>query len=145
MVQDPKLREIFAPSFRDRLVHHFIVDRLIPLMDRKLIFDSYANRPQKGVNAAVSILNHLMLQLPPTAYFMKLDIASYFTSINRLKLKELLRWHLTTLRDMDPGERLLLMDLISEILDQNPADQPHYSGDSSLENRHQTRSLCHLK
>ena len=78
-VKEPKIREIFAPSFRDRLVHHLLVDRLMPLIDRRLIFDSFANRPAKGAHLAVRRLQRFMRQLPPTAYYMQCDIESYFT------------------------------------------------------------------
>ena len=47
---EPKVREIFAPSFRDRLVHHVITEPLLPLLDRRLIEDSYAKSPSADAN-----------------------------------------------------------------------------------------------
>ena len=132
VVRDPKIREIFAPTFRDRLVHHLIVERLMPFLDRRLIFDSFANRPQKGVQKAVRRLQSIMRRLPPTAYFMKLDIASYFTSINRSKLKKIICWHLHQITEICPAEKLFLIDTISRILDQDPAQDPFFSGDKKL-------------
>lgn len=146
VVCDPKTREIFAPSFRDRLVHHWVVDRLAPLIDRRLIFDSFANRPQKGLHGATLRLQYMMRQLPSNAYFMKLDIANYFTSINRQKLKSLLVWHLSTLKDLEPGEKLFFTDVIGKICDQNPAHDPILSGNPKMLKQIPThKSLFHTQ
>jgi hypothetical protein len=44
VVKEPKIREIFAPHYRDRVVHHILVDRVEPFIDKRFIFDSFANR-----------------------------------------------------------------------------------------------------
>ena len=41
-VHEPKRRLISAAPFRDRVVHHALVQILEPLFERKFIFDSYA-------------------------------------------------------------------------------------------------------
>lgn len=51
-VQDPKPREIFAPHFRDRIIHHLLVDKIGPLIDKRFIHTSFANRKEKGVHQA---------------------------------------------------------------------------------------------
>lgn len=38
----PKLREIFAADFRDRVVHHVLVDELERVWETRFIHDSYA-------------------------------------------------------------------------------------------------------
>ena len=48
----PKLREIIASDFRDRVVHHFLVKRLEPIFERIFIHDSFASRKGKGTPAA---------------------------------------------------------------------------------------------
>ena len=52
-VTHPKTREIHAPDFADRIVHHLLVDRLQRLYEPVFIYDSYANRTGKGSHAAV--------------------------------------------------------------------------------------------
>jgi RNA-directed DNA polymerase len=45
---DTVKREIFAASFRDRVVHHLVYQYLYPLYDRHFIYDSYSCRNHKG-------------------------------------------------------------------------------------------------
>ena len=47
-------REIFAADFRDRVVHHFVINKLNPLFERIFIKDSYACRKNKGVQAGIA-------------------------------------------------------------------------------------------
>jgi hypothetical protein len=42
-VKDPKPREIFAPNFNDRIIHHMLVDMLSGI-EKVFIDDSFANR-----------------------------------------------------------------------------------------------------
>jgi hypothetical protein len=46
-------REIAAAPFRDRVVHHAILNIIEPPIDSRFIHDSYACRRGKGVHAAV--------------------------------------------------------------------------------------------
>ena len=48
IVTRPKLREVFAANFRDRIVHHLLIDRLEPLFEQDFIEDSYSCRKGKG-------------------------------------------------------------------------------------------------
>ncbi|MDP2903831.1 MAG: RNA-directed DNA polymerase [Methylovulum sp.] len=60
VVHHPKTREIHAPYFVDRIVHHLLVERLEPLFEPVFIHDSYANRTGKGSHAAVARLQQFM-------------------------------------------------------------------------------------
>jgi hypothetical protein len=55
-VSKPKLREVFAADFRDRVVHHVLMDFLEKIWEPVFIHDSYACRKGKGVHAAVERL-----------------------------------------------------------------------------------------
>ena len=50
MVYEPKPREIAAPHFRDRVVHHALVGIIEPLFERKMISTSFACRTGKGTH-----------------------------------------------------------------------------------------------
>jgi hypothetical protein len=52
-IHDPKPRLIHAPCFRDRVVHQAIMAHVGPVLDRTLVFDTYACRAGKGTLAAV--------------------------------------------------------------------------------------------
>lgn len=87
MLHKPKQREIFAADFYDRVVHHIVVAELEPLWERRFIYDSYACRVGKGNLAAVQRLQRFTRQASSNstriAYYLQLDIKSYFTSIDR--------------------------------------------------------------
>ncbi|CAN2042084.1 RNA-directed DNA polymerase [Candidatus Magnetomoraceae bacterium gMMP-15] len=83
----PKLREIFAADFRDRIVHHLVVRELEKLYEPCFIHDSYACRLNKGTHAAIKRLRHFMLKVSKnkkcSAFFMQLDVRSFFMSIDK--------------------------------------------------------------
>jgi hypothetical protein len=52
-IHEPKKRLISAAPYRDRVVHHALVNVLDPIYERCFIYDSYACRKGKGTHAAV--------------------------------------------------------------------------------------------
>ena len=47
-IHDPKPRLIHAPCFRDRVAHHAIMAHVGPVLDRVLVFDTYACAPARA-------------------------------------------------------------------------------------------------
>jgi hypothetical protein len=88
----PKMREIFAADFRDRVVHHVLVDYLDRLWEPVFIHDSYACRKKKGVHAGVNRLRQFIRQVTRNgrnrAWYLQLDIRNYFMSIDKSILFE---------------------------------------------------------
>ncbi|MDY0164506.1 reverse transcriptase/maturase family protein, partial [Desulfobotulus sp.] len=81
---EPKRREITAPPFADRVVHHAIYRVVRPLFDKKFIHHSYACRNGKGAQAAVKALQGMLRRAQAKRdkpYIMQADIKSYFASI----------------------------------------------------------------
>jgi len=76
----PKLREIFAPSFRDRVVHHLLVSMLEEMYESKLIYDVYNNRKDKGTHRAVKRAKRFTLS---HSYYLQLDIKGFFYHLNK--------------------------------------------------------------
>jgi retron-type reverse transcriptase len=83
----PKLREIFAADFKDRVVHHILVNELEKIWEPVFIYDSYACRDGKGTHKAVVRLRKFLRSITANgnvkAYFLQLDIKDFFTSINK--------------------------------------------------------------
>jgi len=83
----PKLREIFAADFRDRVVHHLLVDHLERIWEPIFIHDSYACRKGKGVHAGVQRLQTFLRQVTANgsrpAWYLQLDIRNYFMRIDK--------------------------------------------------------------
>jgi len=58
IVNKPVKREIFAADFRDRIVHHLIINKLNHLFEKEFINDSFGCRINKGTHFVI-ILVHL--------------------------------------------------------------------------------------
>ena len=77
-VHDPKRREITAAPFRDRVVHHALIDPLEPHFDRRMIANSLACRRGKGQHAALRQARKLVRRHD---WFLKLDVRQFFPSL----------------------------------------------------------------
>lgn len=94
IVDQPVKREIFAADFRDRVVHHLLINKLNPAFERAFIYDSYACRVGKGTLFGVRRLERFIRQCSHNdtrdCYVLKLDIKGFFMHINtRLLLQRL--------------------------------------------------------
>lgn len=92
-IEDPKVREIFAADFADRVVHHYVFAKTMPWWEKHLSYESYSCRVGKGTLHAQKRLAHHIQSASenyqkPT-WNLKLDIESYFTSIDKNILLEL--------------------------------------------------------
>ena len=105
----PKPREVFAADFRDRIVHHLLVSRLDPVFEPAFIHDSYACRKGKGVLAASDRLMEFLRRITANgqrpAWALKLDVASFFPSIDKQTL-----YAIIARRVRDPELRWLTRD-----------------------------------
>jgi len=122
-IYERKPRQIAAAPFRDRVVHHAIMNVIEPPLDRTFIHDSYACRQCKGVHQAVERYQRWCRRY---RYALKIDIASYFASIDHeILLRQLAR----KLKD----QRLL--ELLSRILEGSPPAgvmHEYFDGDDLL-------------
>lgn len=86
-VRKPKMREIFAADFKDRVVHHLLVRYLEKIWEPVFIHDSYACRVGKGTHEAVNRLRAFQRKITCNgkvrAYYLQLDIKDFFTSIDK--------------------------------------------------------------
>ena len=89
IVTFPKLREVFAAAFRDRIVHHWICLRLNPLFEAR--FNRQGNvshncRKGFGTRSAVSAFSRDVCTVTGNytrkAYIGRFDIKSFFMSIS---------------------------------------------------------------
>lgn len=85
---DPKERTICAASFRERVLHHAIMNVCHHVFERFQIYDSYATRIGKGQYAA---LERAKIFQKKYMWFCKLDVRKYFDSVNHDVLIDLLR------------------------------------------------------
>ena len=122
----PKQREVFAANFKDRIVHHLLVKNLEPKWERKFIYDSYACRKNKGTHSAVKRLQQFMRKASNNdskpAYYLHLDIRSFFVSIHKQILYDLvthkenhpdIKWLLKIIIFNDPTKKAIKLKQLS--------------------------------
>lgn len=91
-VVDPKPRQITAPPFADRVVHHALVRQIEAAFERRFISESYACRKGMGTQAAVKSLQGMIRveqRNHGAVFVLKADISKYFASINHDRLIEI--------------------------------------------------------
>ena len=86
-IYDPKERLICATSFRERVLHHAIMNVCHKYFDRTLIYDTYATRIEKGTYAA---LYRVWQGAKRYKYAVKLDVRKYFDSVSHEILRRIL-------------------------------------------------------
>ena len=123
-IYERKPRVIAAAPFRDRVVHHAVMNVIEPGLDRTFIHDSYACRKGKGTHAAIT---RYQTWARHYAYVLRMDVARYFPSIDHMRLKEKLH------RRIKDRHMLALLECI---IDSSPAiERPwlgYFEGDDLL-------------
>ena len=98
IIYNPVIREIFAATFRDRVVHHLVFDTVYDWWDKRMIEDAYSCRVGKGTLYGIQRLDHHIRAVSHNyarkAYILKLDIQGYFMSLPRRELYERAIWGL---------------------------------------------------
>jgi retron-type reverse transcriptase len=119
-IHRPKRRLISAAPYRDRVVHHALMNVLEPILDRHFHAHSYACRKGKGTHAAANRLQTLMRR---NRFVLQCDVHKFFPSIDHEILKQTFR---RLIKDPDV---LRLMDMIvahsnpqEPVLDYFPGD-----------------------
>ncbi len=111
-ITHPKPRLISAAPYRDRVVHHAVMNLLEPILERRFHPDSYACRRHKGTHAASRRLQRLMGRYP---FALQCDVRQFFPSIDHALLRQLFRQCLKDRR---------LLELLDRIVDHsNPQDE----------------------
>ncbi|MFW9882659.1 MAG: reverse transcriptase/maturase family protein [Candidatus Thorarchaeota archaeon] len=104
-IKDPKTRLIRKSIFKDRIVHHAVVNILDPIYEPRFIADNYANRLNKGTISALQrfdkfkrkaskngkLVSYAITNNMVKGYVFKADIRKFFDSINQAKMIEILK------------------------------------------------------
>ena len=80
----PKPREIFATSFKNRIVHHYLYERIMPLINKHVPMRTFSNRKGLGAQRAVyqvaEDIYNMSNGYTEDCWIMKADIKGYFPS-----------------------------------------------------------------
>ncbi len=131
-IKEPKPRLISAAPYRDRVVHHALCNIILPLIEPSLIYDTYANREQKGTHRA---LQRFTRYARSSTYLLQCDIQKYFPSIDHEILKTCLR------RKIKCSDTLWLIDTIIDGSNEQIPATFHFSDDDLLSPLSRRRGL----
>lgn len=86
IIRDPKLRRISKSHFRDRIIHHAVVQVIEPIFEKIFINDSYANRINKGTTKAIERFDCFKRKTSKNntrnCFVLKADIRHYFDTVD---------------------------------------------------------------
>ena len=118
VISEPKYREIWAGSFRDRIVHHLIYNAIYDRFVPRFIFDTYScivgRGTLLGAKRAAQFARNITQNYSKDAYFIKMDIKNYFVSINKHIL------HRLVMERIDEEREKWLADLIRQVIFHDP-------------------------
>lgn len=117
----PKKRFISAAPYRDRVVHHALCNIIEPVFERTFIYDSYANRKEKGTHRAILRYQRFCRR---NKYLLKCDIKKFFPSIDHDVLKQQIR------RKISCPETLWLVDTIIDRSNRQEEVLDYFDGDT---------------
>lgn len=133
IVTQPVLREVFAADFRDRIVHHLIINKINHLLEHEFIDDSYSCRVGKGVQYGIkSIAEYIYLcseGYSKDCYILKMDIQSFFMSIDNKLLWTRLQKFLNA--QYIGTDKKLLLELIEKIIMNKPEQNCFIKGNKN--------------
>ena len=94
IIRDPKTRKISKSRFRDRVIHHTLVNVIGPLFQKSFIYDSHANQVGKGALRAIERFEHFKRKVSRNnscpCHILKADIRHYFEEVDHEILLEIL-------------------------------------------------------
>ncbi len=99
ILRDPKTRKISKSAFRDRIIHHALVQVIEPIFDKIFIYDSCANRIGKGNLFALKRFEKFQRKvtnnLHSEAFCLKADIKHYFQEVDKEILLRIIKRKIT--------------------------------------------------
>lgn len=134
IVDKPVKREVFAGDFRDRIVHHLIINKLNPLFEKQFIYDSYSCRQGKGTHFGIKRIERFLRSCSRNytqdCYILKLDIQGFFMHINKDILYQRLKAFITeppqfSARDCGwagKDDKDILLALCKKVIYHNPTE-----------------------
>ena len=87
IVTYPKPREIFASDFSTRVLHHYLHERIVPLLENRLSKHTFNNRKGMGTsacqNAVISDMYEVSNGYTEDSWIIKMDLSGCFPNINQ--------------------------------------------------------------
>lgn len=110
-IYEPKERVIFRLPFRDRVVHHAIMNILEDIWVSIFIVNTYSCVKTRGIHGVLRHLKRDLKDVPGTTYCLKLDITKFYPSVDHFIMKSIIRRKIKDVK---------LLNLLDEIIDSAP-------------------------
>lgn len=114
VVTRPRPREVWAAEFTDRIVHHLLYNHIGPRIERSFIADSCACIPGRGTLYAATRLESKIRSVSQNwskpVFYLKLDLANFFVSIDKQVLRRQLATRITEPWWLALAEQILMHD-----------------------------------
>lgn len=146
IVDKPVKREIFAADFRDRVVHHLIINKLNHLIEKQFIYDSYSCRVGKGTHYGIQRVDKFIRKCSDNytkdCYVLKLDIQGFFMHINKNVLYQKLEKFIN--EKYNKADKELVIKLCKQIIYNEPTKNCIIKGKrTNWDSLPKTKSLFH--
>ncbi len=130
IIHDPKMREVFAANFRDRIVHHLFYNYTHEIFEKTFIYDTYSCIKNRGTHFGIERMKHHIRSVSSgyskPCYILKIDIKGYFMNINRNILLNLCRKTLSKCKNK--FDYVFVDYLLEIIIDSNPMENCNVLG-----------------
>ncbi len=95
IIRDPKTRTIHSSAFRDRVVHHALINIIGPIFEKRFIHDSYASRIGKGTHNAILRFDKFKRKVSKnnarSCFVLKADVKHYFETVDHKNLLDIIK------------------------------------------------------
>jgi len=105
-IYEPKERMIYMLPYKDRIVHHALMNILEGILVPTFTADTYSCVKGKGVHKANEGLKRALKDRPCTQYCLQLDVRKFYPTVDHEILKQILR------RKIKDKQLLALLDSI---------------------------------
>lgn len=133
IIKYPLQREVFAANFRDRIVHHLVISKINGLFEQEFAADSYSCRAGKGTLCGVRRVSEMMKECSEgykkDCYILKLDIRSFFMTINKPVLYNMLAEFLE--QNYYCADKRIILRLVKQIVFYEPENHCAIKGKRS--------------
>lgn len=123
-VDKPVKREVFAANFRDRIVHHLVINQINDILEEEFIEDSYSCRVGRGTDYGIrkcyQYIKDASRDYTKDCYIVKCDLKSFFMTINKKTLYDKLCKFLNEKYVNGNIEKEFLFYLIEKIIFNEP-------------------------
>ena len=127
LTHSPKLREVFAADFRDRVVHHVLVEKIEPYYEKKFIHDVYNNRKKRGIHSGVKRAQKFAYRYKE-GYFLQLDIKGFFYNLDK---NILFKQFFKDIQKSDLNDKQEILWLANKIIYHDSTKNFSFKGDKS--------------